>query len=71
MNLRQRIMETLDQLDNEAVMKLYDMALSYHAAAHPVQKAKRHSGFERARRALGGLSGRIVDDVMAGREERF
>jgi hypothetical protein len=71
MNVRDRLIEMLDKLDRQAVLRLYDIALDYQKTGKPLARKEIRRGFRRSQHALQGIKDSLADDVAAMREERF
>ena len=72
MNVRDRLIDSLQQLDTESVLWLYDMAIGLRRKdSKPTDLAARQRGMERCARALADLRGSLAEDVMRDREDRL
>jgi len=72
MNVQERLIERLRQLEPEVALRLYDLALSYRQEPEPADAvAIRKGAMERSRRALEKFTGSLADDVLSAREDRL
>lgn len=71
MTVQERLIERVKQLEPEAALRLYDMALSYRREPEPTEGALSCiDAMERSRRVLAGFEGSLAEDVLAAREDR-
>ena len=71
MQARDRILETIKTLDEEAILKVYDLALTLQDRKR--LSPKRSFNFDRIRkiqRSLASIQGNLSDDIQKEREER-
>lgn len=72
MNIREKLVEKIKELDPETALYLYDLALSYRREREVLSAASiRNGAMERCRRALKQLKGSLAEDIMNAREDRI
>jgi len=79
MQVRTRLNEVLDGLDNIALLRIYDLALVYQTSsqlqARNPQKTQsspdRLKHYLRAQEILAEVQGNLSDDIIAMREDRI
>ncbi|MFZ1752882.1 MAG: hypothetical protein WBO46_11685 [Caldilineaceae bacterium] len=79
MQVRARLNEVLDGLDNIALLRIYDLALVYQTSsqlqARNLQKTQsspdRLKHYLRAQEILAEVQGNLSDDIIALREDRI
>lgn len=79
MQVRARLNEVLDGLDNIALLRIYDLALVYQTSsqlqARNLQKTQsgpdRLKHYLRAQEILAEVQGNLSDDIIAMREDRI
>lgn len=72
MNARERLIESLDGLEPEAILWLYDMALGLRRQMRePARVTSRRTAIERSKVALAGMRGSLSEEVVRAREDRI
>ena len=71
MQARERILETIEILDEEAILKVYDFALTLTERKRSLHKNS--FNFDRIREiqhSLSSIQGNLSDDIQMEREDR-
>lgn len=72
MNVRDRLIDSLQDLDAESVLWLYDLAIGLRRKdSKPASLGARQRGMDRCAKALANLPGSLADEVMRDREDRL
>ncbi len=79
MHIRTRLDELLNELDNVALLRIYDLAMVYQLSGQlqtrkpeTIQnRSVRLSHYLRAQEALAEVQGELSDDIIAMREDRI
>lgn len=68
---RDKIIETMKLMDEESLLRLYDMALTFQSKGKVTPRRKLNlSNFQRSQKILSSIKGSLSDDVELEREER-
>ncbi len=71
-NVREKLIDALEDLGPESVLWLYDLALGLRPReAKPTSLSARQRGIARCRAALVDLHGSLAAEVMRDREDRL
>lgn len=78
MQVRTRLNEVLDELDNVALLRIYDLAMVYQLSGQQIRKpetmqsdTERLSNYLQAEEALAEVEGELSDLLLAMREDRI
>ncbi len=71
MQAEERIAETIKSLDEESVLKLYDLALALQSNKQSnTQKGLNITNIQRSQKILSSIKRTLSDDIQLEREER-
>ena len=71
MQVQDRIIETIKQLDEESILKLYDLALTLQDNKQSQsKKGLSFANIQRSQKILSSIKGSLSDDIQLAREER-
>ncbi|MBF0237548.1 MAG: hypothetical protein HQM12_07580 [SAR324 cluster bacterium] len=69
---RDRVLETIQLLDEEAVLKVYDLALTLMDRKRPSNVCSLNmENIQKIQRSLASIYGNLSDDIQQEREERY